>query len=48
MSEDKRNLILWLKAPARLDELGYYQLAKVVNDYITRGMDIGWNHNNHA
>jgi len=48
MSEDKRNLILRLKAPARLDELGYYQLAKVVDDYITRGMDIGWNHNNHA
>ncbi|KIM74537.1 hypothetical protein PILCRDRAFT_14322 [Piloderma croceum F 1598] len=48
MSEDKRNLIHQLKAPARLDELGYYQLAKVVDDYIAQGMDIGWNHNNHA
>ena len=47
MSEAKQSLILQLKTPARPEELGYYQLTKVVNDYLTRGMDIGWNHNNH-
>jgi hypothetical protein len=47
MSEAKQNLIFQLKAPARPDELGYCELAKIVDDYIARGMEIGWNHNNH-
>ena len=42
MSEAEQNSATWP------DELGYYELAKVVDDYIAQGMDISWNHNNHA
>ena len=48
MSEAKRTSIIQLKAPARPDEMGYCTLGSVVHDYILRGMDIGWNHNNQS
>jgi hypothetical protein len=48
LSEAKRTSIIQLKAPARPDEIGYSALGSVVHDYILRGMDIGWNHNNQS
>jgi hypothetical protein len=48
MSEAKRTSIIRLKAPAHPDEIGYRALGSVVHDYILRGMDIGWNHNNQS
>jgi len=48
MSEMKRALIFELIAPPLPHELAYKALTKVVEDYIRRGMQIGWGHNNHS
>jgi hypothetical protein len=48
MSETKRILIFELTAPPLPHEMAYIALTKVVDDYIRRGMQIGWGHNNHS
>ena len=48
LSEEKRALILQLKAPAGPGESVLCKLGKVIDDYLERGMVIGWNHNNHS
>ena len=48
VSKEKCALILQLKAPASPGESVLCKLGKVIDDYLDRGMVIGWNHNNHS